>query len=556
MIQGTMLRDAMISASNTLSKAKQSVDELNIFPVPDGDTGTNMSMTMANAARELARLAEPTVSEAADVASAALLRGARGNSGVILSLLFRGFSKGLKGKEEASGADLADALTLGVEAAYKAVMKPTEGTILTVAREAAEQGRAAAAAGADPNAVWETICVEAEASLKRTPELLPVLKKAGVVDAGGQGLCIILRAMQKVFEGGAVEDGAVTEKSTKTKSASAAGSFETDIKFTYCTEFIVAREKGNDRDPLRLRAYLESIGDCVVVVDDEEIIKVHVHTNDPGKALSEGVKYGQFETVKVENMRIQHENAGWVEEGLDEAQEQPVLERVEPEEEFGFVAVAAGDGLKALFTDLGCNQVVSGGQTMNPSTDDILNAIEATPAKVVYVLPNNKNIILAAEQAIPLADRTVHVLQTRTIPQGVSAMLSFDADLSVEENLLAMSKAADNVSTGQITFAARDSDYDGHSIKEGEILALDNGKLAFTDTDIRHAAVKLAKSMMNARRISGKEIAFITLMYGEGVSEAEAEEVRAAVQAKAGDSVDITVVNGGQPVYYYILSIE
>ena len=556
MIQGTMLRDAMISASNTLSKAKQSVDELNIFPVPDGDTGTNMSMTMANAARELARLAEPTVSEAADVASAALLRGARGNSGVILSLLFRGFSKGLKGKEEASGADLADALTLGVEAAYKAVMKPTEGTILTVAREAAEQGRAAAAAGADPNAVWETICVEAEASLKRTPELLPVLKKAGVVDAGGQGLCIILRAMQKVFEGGAVEDGAVTEKSTKTKSASAAGSFETDIKFTYCTEFIVAREKGNDRDPLRLRAYLESIGDCVVVVDDEEIIKVHVHTNDPGKALSEGVKYGQFETVKVENMRIQHENAGWVEEGLDEAQEQPVLERVEPEEEFGFVAVAAGDGLKALFTDLGCNQVVSGGQTMNPSTDDILNAIEATPAKVVYVLPNNKNIILAAEQAIPLADRTVHVLQTRTIPQGVSAMLSFDADLGVEENLLAMSKAADNVSTGQITFAARDSDYDGHSIKEGEILALDNGKLAFTDTDIRHAAVKLAKSMMNARRISGKEIAFITLMYGEGVSEAEAEEVRAAVQAKAGDSVDITVVNGGQPVYYYILSIE
>ncbi len=556
MIQGTMLRDAMISASNTLSKAKQSVDELNIFPVPDGDTGTNMSMTMANAARELARLAEPTVSEAADVASAALLRGARGNSGVILSLLFRGFSKGLKGKAEASGADLADALTLGVEAAYKAVMKPTEGTILTVAREAAEQGRAAAAAGADPNAVWETICVEAEASLKRTPELLPVLKKAGVVDAGGQGLCIILRAMQKVFEGGAVEDGAVTEKSTKTKSASAAGSFETDIKFTYCTEFIVAREKGNDRDPLRLRAYLESIGDCVVVVDDEEIIKVHVHTNDPGKALSEGVKYGQFETVKVENMRIQHENAGWVEDGLDEAQEQPVLERVEPEEEFGFVAVAAGDGLKALFTDLGCNQVVSGGQTMNPSTDDILNAIEATPAKVVYVLPNNKNIILAAEQAIPLADRTVHVLQTRTIPQGVSAMLSFDADLGVEENLLAMSKAADNVSTGQITFAARDSDYDGHSIKEGEILALDNGKLAFTDTDIRHAAVKLAKSMMNARRISGKEIAFITLMYGEGVSEAEAEEVRSAVQAKAGDSVDITVVNGGQPVYYYILSIE
>ena len=545
-----MLRDAMISASNTLSKAKQSVDELNIFPVPDGDTGTNMSMTMANAARELSRLAEPTVSEAADVASAALLRGARGNSGVILSLLFRGFSKGLKGKTEASGADLADALTLGVEAAYKAVMKPTEGTILTVAREAAEQGRAAAAAAADPNAVWETICVEAEASLKRTPELLPVLKKAGVVDAGGQGLCIILRAMQKVFEGGAVEDGEVTEKSTKTKAVSAAGSFETDIKFTYCTEFIVAREKGNARDPLRLRAYLESIGDCVVVVDDEEIIKVHVHTNDPGKALSEGVKYGQFETVKVENMRIQHENAGWVEDGIDEAQEQPVLERAEPEEEFGFVAVAAGDGLQALFTDLGCNHVVSGGQTMNPSTDDILSAIEATPAKVVYVLPNNKNIILAAEQAIPLADRTVHVLQTRTIPQGLSALLSFDPDASADENASAMLSAAENVATGTVTFAARDSEFGGFKIKEGDTMGMTNGKLEFVgDTPVR-SVYKVAKALMN------KHTSFITLIYGEGITEEEANEALRLIKNKAGDGVDINLVNGGQPVYYFILSVE
>ena len=555
MIQGKILRDAMISASNCLSQKKQSVDELNIFPVPDGDTGTNMSMTLSAAARELARLQDPTVSETADTASAALLRGARGNSGVILSLLFRGFSKGLKGKTEASGADLAAALGMGVEAAYKAVMKPTEGTILTVAREAAE--KAIASASKDPSAktVWSIICDEAEASLARTPDLLPVLKKAGVVDAGGQGLCIIFRAMQDVFDGGAIVEGeSPAAAPAVSKGVSAAGSFEADITFTYCTEFIVARDKGNDRDPLRLRAYLESIGDCVVVVDDEEIIKVHVHTNDPGKALSEGVKYGQFETVKVENMRIQHANAGWVDtEGADEPKP---LERAEPEEEFGFVAVAAGEGLRTLFADLGCSQVVSGGQTMNPSTDDILNAIQATPAKVVYVLPNNKNIILAAEQAVPLADRKVHVLQTRTIPQGVAALLNFDADAGVEENLTAMMKAADNVSTGSVTFAARDSDFDNHSIKEGEILALENGKLMFTDTDIHHATVKLAKSIINSRRISGREVAFITLMYGEGMTEEDAEAVRDAITAKAGDNVDITLVNGGQPVYYYFISIE
>ena len=541
----------MISASNCLSQKKQSVDELNIFPVPDGDTGTNMSMTLSAAARELARLQDPTVSETADTASAALLRGARGNSGVILSLLFRGFSKGLKGKSEASGADLAVALGMGVEAAYKAVMKPTEGTILTVAREAAEKAIAASSKDPSVKTVWAVICDEAEASLARTPDLLPVLKKAGVVDAGGQGLCIILRAMQDVFGGGAIVEGDTpAEAPAAGKGVSAAGSFEADITFTYCTEFIVARDKGNDRDPLRLRAYLESIGDCVVVVDDEEIIKVHVHTNDPGKALSEGVKYGQFETVKVENMRIQHANAGWV------ADEPKLLERVEPEEEYGFVAVAAGEGLRTLFQDLGCSQVVSGGQTMNPSTDDILNAIQATPAKVVYVLPNNKNIILAAEQAVPLADRKVHVLQTRTIPQGVAALLSFDADAGVEENLTVMMKAADNVSTGSVTFAARDSDFDNHSIKEGEILALENGKLMFTDTDIHHAAVKLAKSMINSRRISGREVAFITLMYGEGMTEEDAEAVRDAITAKAGDNVDITLVDGGQPVYYYFISIE
>lgn len=554
MIQGSVLRDAMVSASRHLAQVKQSVDELNVFPVPDGDTGTNMSMTLSAAARELERLQNPTVSQTADTASSALLRGARGNSGVILSLLFRGFSKGLKGKEEADGADLANALSIGVEAAYKAVMKPTEGTILTVAREAAEHAKEAAKQNPDPLAVWEVICSEAEASLARTPDLLPVLKKAGVVDAGGQGLCVILRAMQHVLNGGdmvAAESGSAAAAAPQ--KVSAAGAFETDITFAYCTEFIVAREKGNDRDPVRLRAYLETIGDCVVVVDDDEIIKVHVHTNDPGKALSEGVKYGQFETVKVENMRIQHANAGWVEE---QGVEQPAYQRAEPENPYGFVAVAAGDGLRDLFKDLGCDQVVSGGQTMNPSTDDILNAIQATPAKTVFVLPNNKNIILAAEQAIPLADRKVHVLPTRTIPQGVSAMLAFDPESDDNDNLVEMMKAADNVSTGQVTFAARNSDYEGYAIKEGEILALDGGKLAFVDTDIAHATVKLARTLASSRRSNGLEINFITLMYGEDITEEEAEAAANAIRQKLGDNVDITVLSGGQPVYYYILSIE
>ncbi len=553
MINGTTLRDAMVSASNCLAAQKQAVDELNVFPVPDGDTGTNMSMTISAAARELVRLENPSVTKTADTAASALLRGARGNSGVILSLLFRGFSKGLKGMEEADGAALANALTLGVEAAYKAVMKPTEGTILTVAREAAEKGRAVAETDSSVEAVWPAICEEAAASLARTPELLPQLKKAGVVDAGGQGFLIIINAMQAVFAGGAVVEGDVAATAKAAPKQSAAAAFEADIEFPYCTEFIVARDKKCDKDPMRLRAYLESIGDCVVVVDDEDIIKVHVHTKDPGKALSAGVEYGAFETVKVENMLIQHENAGWVE---DDAAADPVPQRAEPENEVGFVAVAAGDGLQTLFTDLGCDHVVSGGQTMNPSTDDILSAIEATPAKVVYVLPNNKNIILAAEQAVPLADRKVHVLPTRTIPQGVSAMLNYDPDGSVEENLLTMTRAAENVSTGQITFAARDSEFGGSAIHKGEILALDGSKVAFVDKEIEHAAVKLTRHLVSARNAAGQSTSFITLMYGEDTTEAEAEAVCEGIRAKLGTDIEVSALPGGQPVYYYIISVE
>ena len=544
-----------MSAAAAVDLNKQKINELNVFPVPDGDTGTNMGMTLGSAAADLRKTEQPSLTRAADAAASAMLRGARGNSGVILSLLFRGFSKGLKGKAEASGSDLAEALGLGVTAAYKAVMKPTEGTILTVAREAAEKGRAFAKEQpeADFAAVWDVICEEAAASLARTPDLLPTLKKAGVVDAGGKGFLVITEAMRDVFHGGAVAAGEEAGEKTETKAVSAAGSFETEITFAYCTEFIVQRNKNEDLDPLRLRAYLESIGDCVVVVDDDEIIKVHVHTNDPGKALSEGVKYGQFETVKVENMRIQHQNAGWAGE---EAQGPTAPARVEPEEEYGFVAVAAGDGLAAMFHDLGAVQVVSGGQTMNPSTDDILSAIEATPAKVVYVLPNNKNIILAAEQTIPLADRKVHVLPTRTIPQGIAAMLAFDPDSSVEDNLMGMMRAADNTYTGQLTYAARDSEFSGHRIKEGQTLVLENGKVTFAGDDMTHCALKMTRNLLASRRSAGLETSFITIFYGENVTDEEAQTLCAAVQAKAGDAVEVTALPGGQPVYYYIFSIE
>ena len=547
-----MLRDALISASHTLESQKQSVDALNVFPVPDGDTGTNMSMTLSKASRELARLADPTVTEVADKAASALLRGARGNSGVILSLLFRGFSKGLKEKKTADGADLANALGLGVEAAYKAVMKPTEGTILTVAREAAAAGKTAAAAGQNELKVWDAICVEAEASLARTPDLLPTLKKAGVVDAGGQGLCIILRAMQGVFEGGEIAKG-TTAESAAAPVATAAGSFETDIHFTYCTEFIVNRSVP-DKDPMALRAFLESIGDCVVVVDDDEIIKVHVHTNDPGRALHEAIEYGQFETVKVENMRIQHANASWVAES-GQAEEQPP-QPVDPDEPFGFVAVAAGDGIRDLFKELGCVQVVSGGQTMNPSTDDILQAIEATPAKVVYVFPNNKNIILAAEQTIPLSSREVHVLPTRSVPQGLSAILAFDPGAEVPDNLLAMKRAADGISVGQVTFAVRDSVVDNKPVRKGQILAMEGSKLSFADNDLNHAVAKLAKNLVAARQHKGKESSILTLFYGADVTDEQAQRAEQAIRTRVGDDVEVTLISGGQPVYYYVMSVE
>jgi len=550
-ITGSIFRDALISGANNITAQKQQIDELNVFPVPDGDTGTNMSMTINAAARELSRLSDNcTVAEAASCAASALLRGARGNSGVILSLIFRGISKGLANCETATAEDLARGLTLGTESAYKAVMKPTEGTILTVIRLTAKKANAFLETNNDFIAFWEAVCKASKDALAKTPEILPVLKKAGVVDAGGKGLTVIFDGMMSVFRDGVIIASENSESAAPAaKKESNIADFEEEINFTYCTEFIVQREKGNERDPLALRAYLESIGDCVVVVDDESIIKVHVHTDNPGKALQQGLKYGMLTNMKIENMREQFENRVSAESEA-ENNTAPEYVKVDPEIPYGFVSVCAGDGIAQLFTDLGVDKIVSGGQTMNPSTDDILAAIHSVPAKTVFVLPNNKNIIMAAEQAVPLADREVRVLHTRTIPQGISSMLCFDPDASTNDNQKEMIKAAENVGSGQITFAARDSDYEGHKIKEGELLALENGKLSFVETDLERAAVKLTRSLIK------KDSSFITILYGEGVSEQDAEAMVSALKEKISPDIDISLVNGGQPVYYYIISVE
>ncbi len=552
MVNGAILKQAIISGANNICSQCDRINDLNIFPVPDGDTGTNMSMTISAAVKALEALDTNNAGEVAKATASAMLRGARGNSGVILSLLFRGFAKGLEGKSEATGKDLAKALGLGVDAAYKAVMKPTEGTILTVAREAFEESAKVVKKTNDPAEVFEAIVEAAEESLNRTPELLPVLKKAGVVDAGGKGLLVIFEGMLSVIRDGVMIEntGKEINESTESEDAfrSAAAEFDEVINFTYCTEFIVGRDAEVATPVEDLRAYLETIGDCVVVVDDEEIIKVHVHTEDPGNALQKGLGYGQLLTVKVENMKQQHENAK-AENNKKKAKKK--LKPQEPTEEMGFVAVAAGDGLEALFTDLGCNNVVSGGQSMNPSTDDIYAAVMATPAKTVFVLPNNKNIIMAAEQTAKIVeDREVVILPTKTIPQGITAMLAFDPDSDAIINKGAMQDAFSTVSTGQVTFAARDSEFGMKKIKEGDIIALDNGKLTVSDKTPNKALMKLAKNMID------KSATFVTLIYGEGISEDEANEAVAELEAKFGKDVDINLVEGGQPVYYYILGIE
>ncbi|MFR7908914.1 MAG: DAK2 domain-containing protein [Oscillospiraceae bacterium] len=550
MLKGKLFRDSLISAGISIENNRRRVDELNVYPVPDGDTGTNMSMTMSAAAREL-ELADDniTVSQAADIAASALLRGARGNSGVILSLLFRGFSKGFAGLETADCIHIAKAMEIGVEAAYKSVMNPTEGTVLTVARKAVERAGEIAEYSGSIQSFWNEICIAAQEALERTPEQLPVLKKAGVVDAGGQGLVIIYRAMLDVFSGNGIAKKSDKKPVARTfEVTDNSAENEEEIKYSYCTEYIIEKKTGC-KDAFMLRAYLETIGDCVVVVEDDEIIKVHVHTDNPGLAIQKALEFGRFVNdpkPKIENMKIQHEMRVKDEKITNRQEFVPIR----PEKDFGFVAVAAGHGLEEMFKDLGADCIIKGGQTMNPSTDDILKAIHATPARTVFVLPNNKNIIMAAEQAVNLADRNVCVLPTRTIPQGISALMAFDESNTFTDNRMEMIKAIERVSTGQVTFAARDSEYEGHNIKKGEIMAFNNGKLQFAEKDVNKAAYKLAKKMTKS------DTSYITVIYGADVTEEQAESLIESLEAKLGSKIEIMLVNGGQPVYYYIISVE
>ena len=539
-INGADLRRMLISAAASIEIHKQDLNELNVFPVPDGDTGTNMSMTIQAAAADLRKLEDPTLEKAAASAAAAMLRGARGNSGVILSLLFRGISRKLKGENDCDGVLWADALQEGVDAAYKAVMKPAEGTILTVARLAAAKAREAAQENNFFEFVHQAAIAEAKIALADTVNQNPVLKKAGVVDAGGKGWLYVLEAIDCVLQG---EDivAPTDSDAAQTNAQADFSSFDTeDITFTYCTEFIVSRE--NENDPDALRGFLSELGDSLVLVDDDEIIKVHVHTNDPGKALQEALNYGSFVTVKIENMRLQH-----TEKVMSEQEIAPKI--AEPEKEFGVVSVCAGAGIADVFQNLSVDGIISGGQTMNPSTQDILEAVNKVPASTVYVLPNNKNIIMAAQQVDALTPKHVVVISSKTIPQGITAMLSFNPDGTEDENISAMEEALSTVDTMQITYAARNSDFDGYLIHEGDYLAMCGSGLFGTSRDIK----VLLKSLAEKVRDEGKE--YITIYYGADITERHAQKA-ADLFASVCPDADVNLINGGQPVYYYLISAE
>ncbi len=537
-INGADFRRLMISAAAGIEINKQQLNELNVFPVPDGDTGTNMSMTINAAAQDLRKTEDPSLSVAAKTTADAMLRGARGNSGVILSLLMRGIARKLKGHDICDGVLWAAALQEGVDAAYKAVMKPAEGTILTVARLAAAKATLAAKENNYFEHVHAAAIEEAAAALANTTNQNPVLKKAGVVDAGGKGWLVALESMMCALRG---EDIVAPETTAEVKDSADFSDFETDdITFTYCTEFIIQRE--NNLDPEALRAFLDSLGDSLVLVDDEEIIKVHVHTNDPGKALHEAMDYGSFVTVKIENMRLQH-----TEKVMTAAEKAPKI--ATPEKALGVVSVCAGDGLADVFRNLGVDGIISGGQTMNPSTQDILEAVNQVPAETVFVLPNNKNIIMAAQQVDALTPKKVVVIPSKTVPQGITAMLSFNMDGSIEENEAALTEALGTVDTMQITYAARNSDFDGYDIHEGDYLALYGSSLFGTSQDIR----VLLRSLAEKVRDDGKE--YITIYYGADVKERHAQKA-ADIFAEICPNADVNLICGGQPVYYYLISAE
>jgi len=556
MIDGLQFRQMVLHGAAALSLQKQQINDLNVFPVPDGDTGTNMSLTINTAAAELKKIQPAGIDQAAATTASALLRGARGNSGVILSLLFRGLSKTLKGHTSADGALFAAAMQEGVGAAYGAVMKPAEGTVLTVSRLASKRAVEAAAENNDPEYVLVEALKVGREVLGQTTEMNPVLKKAGVVDAGGQGYLVILEGMLAALRGEAMPEADDTAAQEK---ADFAALTDEDITFTFDTVFIVRKTNPNvDLEPFR--QYLNSIGDSLVIGEDDEAFKVHVHTDIPGNALTEGQKYGTLELAKIENMRTQYEDmaAGRKAQSTDdleqieaelEAQESVGSTVAAPEKRYGFLSVCAGEGLATVFRDLGADGIISGGQTMNPSTESILNEINKVPAEVVFVLPNNKNIIMAAQQCVGLTEKEVIVVPTNPIPQGVTAMMNVDPSLEPQELLEVMTGSIASVSTAQITYAARNSDFDGFAINEGDYLALLEGKLFGTDTDITVLLEKLAS------QAAERNAEFITVFYGEDVTDEQAQAAE-ELFTRLCPSAELSLLPGGQPVYYYIVSIE
>jgi len=556
-IDAALFQKMVIHAAAAINLQKQPINDLNVFPVPDGDTGTNMSLTISAASAEMKKKSFDTVGQAASAVASALLRGARGNSGVILSLLFRGLAKAVKEKDTIDGRDFAIALDFGVAAAYKAVMKPAEGTILTVSRMAAAKAAEKAREENSVQAVLEAAIAQGELTLADTINMNPVLKKAGVVDAGGKGFVVILQGMLDELLGKPMPE--VTEDGDEEESSVFSEMADEEITFAFDTVFIVRKNVPDvDLDPFR--KYLNSIGDSLVIGEDDEAFKVHVHTNTPGDALNESQKYGTLELAKIENMVTQRDDlaAGRkaqstddldaVEKELEQGSSKPA--HAAPEKKFGYVAVCAGEGLEAVFRDLGVDALVGGGQTMNPSTEDILKAVDATPAEIVYVLPNNKNIIMAAEQCVPLCeDKKVVVLPTKTVPQGISAMLCADPDACEEYNTAAMTEAFARVRTDEITYAARDSDFGGFAIKQGDYMALTEHQLFGTDTDLNSLLEQLAKSE------GEKGAEFVSIFYGEDVTEDQAQQAQ-AIFAAACPNAEVSVLPGGQPVYYYMISIE
>lgn len=549
LIDAAVFRDIILCASAALEQNRQLINELNVFPVPDGDTGTNMSLTMGAAAAEMKKRDFPTLTAAADSAASAMLRGARGNSGVILSLLFRGLAKKLKGCEAADAKTFAAAMSAGVDAAYKAVMKPAEGTILTVSRVATSSAVEFAEHGGDLELMLSCAIESAQEALADTVNLNPVLKRAGVVDAGGKGYVFILEATLAVLRGEAYVAEAQPEEGeapVEVKERADFNDFSTgEIAYAYCTEFICGRD--NPKDPDELRSFLQTLGDCVVVVDDDEIIKVHVHTNVPGTVLTEALTYGPLLKVKIENMREQHSEMAGGEAA--HASEPAEPEFAPAEKPYGAVAVCAGEGMAELFRELGVDRIVTGGQTMNPSTEDILNEVNRTPAETVFVFPNNKNIQMAAEQCIPLTEKKVVVIPTKTVPQGISAMLMMDESADVDSLREAMLEAAAGVHTALVTYAARDSEYDGFEIHAGEYLALMDGALLGSYTEL--------DKLFDALGDKAEEYspAVVSVYYGEDVSDSDAEGAGELFTSRFPDA-EISVVNGGQPVYYYMISIE